>query len=124
MKTIVCTTCSQNFDNALMYYNPPTCPKCREEEYNKKQKLRQANAVSGLVEVSYGIHCPAKDGGHGYAYNTSMSVNVGDIVLVPGTFVHPEPQEATIVSTFSDYRGPCRWITSMLVPASQRKEAA
>jgi len=60
------------------------------------------------VLVSYGRHSPAPAVGtcRAYTYETGMAkVAVGDIVLVPATWVNPNPQEATVVSLKTHYDG-------------------
>ncbi len=80
----------------------------------------------GLVEVAYGEYPePAggwKEGG-GYAYWNGLGVELGlgDVVLVPGTIVHPNPQPATVVRTSSDYTGPTKCILYLLKKRSKPK---
>lgn len=60
----------------------------------------------------------------GYTYRSSRPLTIGDIVLVPGTYVdgyNPPPKEATVVATHSDYSGPVDYVIKVLVPASKRK---
>lgn len=53
----------------------------------------------------------------GYAYRIDEPVSVGDVVLVPGTWLNPHPQEATVVALGSEYAGP----TASVVQVLERK---
>jgi len=96
-------------------YVPTVCKECAEITRNlkaaKAREDKKRNARPGLVEVAYGVHQPpAEDGGSGYSYYYHEPLNLGDIVLVPSTWldqVHEQggPKEATVVSTYSDYDG-------------------
>ena len=104
--------------------NPPICLDChtivtnyREVETQVKRKL---NARPGLVEVVYGVHSPETDGGKGYAYrDPGLNLRLGDIVMVPASWLdelkgQPQPSEATVVSTYSDYSGETKTIRSLV----------
>jgi hypothetical protein len=84
------------------------CPGCGARKAQCDDEDRRAGAVRGLVEVRYGrLEAPEggwKDGGHGYAYRTSLPLKPGDYVTVPGTW-SSSPQVATVVSTYSNYGG-------------------
>lgn len=100
-----CTICKEKHEVNDLYYPEGCCEDCYPEVKEEKERLRKENAREGVVEVRYGIHEVENDGGHGYAYFSEEKLNLGDIVLVPETPVHDKPQQATVVSTYSDYEG-------------------
>lgn len=68
-----------------------------------------------LIQVIYGRIGPVVEGEidpdgdlvQTYTYSTGLwSVGVGDVVLVPPTWVNPKAQEATVVALGSSYDGP------------------
>ena len=105
-----CSMCCVKRDTGKLIYPGAFCKKC----WNKRRKTieanRKANAKPGLVEVAYGVQDPPsngwKNGGRGYAYWTDIKgLQPGDIVKVPGNWVNGSAQEATIISTYSNYDG-------------------
>ena len=61
------------------------------------------------VEVMFGRHAaiPGNRYTQGYAYECPWTVNVGDIILLPGNSFRSEPQEATVTRIGTDYEGEC-----------------
>jgi len=76
-----------------------------------------------LIRVHYGEREVTEPAGEslGYTYWSDTDVSVGDIVLVPGTFVHPSPQPATVIGIGSNYAGP---LSNVLYVLRRRGEAA
>lgn len=56
-----------------------------------------------------GLESPNRKG-LAYTYEADPPIAVGDIVLVPASFVTPEPQVATVVALHSDYDKPVKRI--------------
>lgn len=91
----------------------PICQDCHDKEEAEKENNRKVYSVAGLVEVCYGEHPkPDKDGGSGYAYrDPGLNLQLGDVVFVPATWMDKEirgdysNKKATVVSTYSDYKG-------------------
>lgn len=120
---VECVGCQQSFlpaemaDTSLVSITgaPRLCKRCdgivkSVAEYEKQRKRKQN--PRGLVEVQFGIHKPAADGGTGYAYlpPRGVKLELGDIVLLPATWLDDiqgvkGPHEGTVVSTYSDYSG-------------------
>jgi hypothetical protein len=111
-------------------YVPTICKSCHKIVRNvrafEEREKKKRNARPGLVEVVWGVHEPKEDGGNGYAYrNTGLDLQLGDIVLVPATRLDREihgkydPQEGTVVSTYSDYDGEVQTIIKLVRKANK-----
>lgn len=85
------------------------------ENTQNADQIRKTNAKPGLIEVIYGEYPrPTTDGGRGYAYSCPHPVILGSIVQTPPNRLCPEPQNATVVSTYSDYSGPTATILEVI----------
>jgi hypothetical protein len=91
------------------------CPRC-DGTGNAETYFR-----SGVIQA-----CPYCEGeGHAlkaaraYTYRVTEPVAVDDIVEVPGNWLHPGPQEATIIALESDYDGPVSPIRRVIARAGQ-----
>lgn len=79
-----------------------------------------------LIQVVYGRIGPVIEGKtdpdgdyvQTYTYQAGpVGVAVGDVVMVPATWVNPEPQEATVVALGSSYDGPATQIIRVVESA-------
>lgn len=105
-----------------------TCKECVANKERLADLSRKTSAVEGLVEVVYGeVPVPDKDGGRGYAYHSDEKLRLGDVVRVPSTWISIQKGRyeniATVVSTFSDYKGSVRKIERVMKNGNRRAAA-
>ena len=117
---VVCVGCHKEKLPAEMkdQFAPTICKECDEIARNVRvaedHAKRIRNAKPGLVEVVYGVvETPKEDGGSGYAYRFHQKLKLGDVVLVPASWLDEMngihgPQEATVISTYSAYDDPVK----------------
>lgn len=130
---VECSGCHGKFLRAEMEnpYVPKLCKKCgeivRDARLAEARDAKKRNARPGLVEVSHGIHKPEQDGGSGYAYyDRGLNLEIGDIVLLPPTWLDREingkydPQEGTVVCTYSDYNGEAQSVIRLVRKANEK----
>lgn len=116
---IKCGDCRKEVESTKLCYPGALCKSCFAKKTKELRKKKKENARPGLVEVAYGVHpAPKEDGcvrGRGYAYRSTIpNLGLGDIVVVPGNWLHKGNQEATVVSTYSDYDGPTASLLCLL----------
>lgn len=113
---VKCSACQESKLPAEMARSsPPICKTCDETAKKVREAEKEAQEAKlrkrpGLVEVVYGRHPKPTEERGGYAYRVNEPVGLGDIVLVPSTWlddVHEDrgPKEATVVATSSAYEG-------------------
>lgn len=62
----------------------------------------KVQVVFGRVDVS---DLTPETLGRTFTYLTDLDVHLGDVVILPGTWVNPEEQEGTVVALTSAYEG-------------------
>jgi hypothetical protein len=123
-----CRVCSTEVGDGVLKYPGALCPPCWEKDRAERaEKIRQ-NAKPGLIQVAYGVVNADSFAGRAFSYRTDIPVSVGDIVLVPATWLSKLngdglPQEATVVSLHSDYDGDVQSVIR-LVRKKRRKRPA
>jgi hypothetical protein len=91
-----------------------SCHRCRERDRLERERLREKNKRQGHIEVAYGEYAVTPTAG-GYAYDRAgFDVKVGDVVTVPGNWLHPGVSRATVVALGSTYTGEVSRITGVV----------